>query len=188
MRLLFLIVLILSTVLYAAPATQPQADARLGAAQALAKAVCDGDVPAAERIVGMGAIRAFGSKDASAIHDLCEHLNGATLVVARAYASTPTELAGDLSDDFETSPVPKAIKERMVLAEGAPVARANTTAAIWVRQMLNPSAGQAIGVLVLYQPSSNDPTNGEILFVLIKFQPTAPLIAQIVYGSPSAGL
>lgn len=121
---------------------------------------------------------------------------GFAVIGTHGYVGVPNTIATDLAMDFRNAvDIPEDVRTQMVPTDEQ-VKRANITAAQWVNNALQPTAGQPVGLIVLLGPEPetlsdfpaqlSDPR--PIIFVLVKAEPgdsRSFRITHIVYGDTS---
>jgi hypothetical protein len=146
---------------------------------------------ALDRILDSGPIiRAFASDNLLNSDRILGATSGSKLLGMHAYLKVPNSLASDLSDDFKAADVPENLRRDMVLADAASERHHNETAAAWIAQILQPTGGQEIGVIVLWRREKADSFSSNAsnrpVFVLVKgeLQGDKHVIRQIIFGDP----
>jgi hypothetical protein len=139
-------------------------------------------------------IRQFNRTVRETPMSLHQQFAGMSVLAARGYPGVPEELASDLAADFKGAELPETIKRKLIAADDADTRRANTTAAKWITMTLEPSEGEPVGVIVLWQPEQRDSSTDENappaalpMFVLVRGERTGRdsfRIRQIHYGDP----
>ena len=140
-------------------------------------------------LAGGPVIRTFSSHTVQPPDQLLGATSGCKLIGVHAYLKAPTSLATDLADDFKSADVPDDLRHDMLIADRAAERSANEIAARWVSQILQPSGGQAIGVIVLWcqeRSSSFSTSSNRPVFLMVKadLADGKYVFRQVIFGDP----
>lgn len=155
-------------------------------------------------------VRSFQDSAAGDVDRLLARASLSAMVGAHAYVHPPLVMAADLMADCKNSELlPDSIRERMVPQDDVAMQRANATAAQWISQTLDATAGDRVAIFVFFEPNDALPPatshniassslTGDLLFVLVHARRTsdtpaspnsagAALVDRVVYGNPLSG-
>jgi hypothetical protein len=139
-------------------------------------------------------IRQFNSTEIESRYRLQQKTGGMIVVATRGYSWPSVTLASDLSTDLQNcEALPEPIRKQFTPRDDAGMVRANSVAQQWISGVLQPTTGQCVAILVLWEhpPAagsvvlSGPSENKQPLMILIKGQKIDEdqfRITQISYG------
>jgi hypothetical protein len=191
MRQVFLVGLLTALMcgIAAAPATRPAGNSWPGAVTALARAVAENDAQALPSLLASEVtIQRFNGDSVSPAR-LFALPAQRTLLFTRAYPQLPDSLATDLADAATAWKQPEVIKAGFTLIDPNRRKSADQTARRWLIHSLQAKPTDPIGVAALWCQDLDNGNPGQIMFILVKGQPTLSgdmRIGGMVFGEPLA--
>jgi hypothetical protein len=145
-------------------------------------------------------VRQFGSAEVESRYRLQQKTTGMVAIATRAYAWPIATLASDLAGDLrDCDALPEPVRKQFIPRDDADTTRANSVAQQWISGVLQPAAGDYVGVIVFWEKPpptgslvlSSNSENKQPVFVLVKGQKTDDdqfRITQVAYGDARQAL
>jgi hypothetical protein len=106
-----------------------------------------------EVLTGEVPIHRFGSTDPDTVSHMQQTTDGLTVLSARAYVWSAESVASDVTSDLRArAGLPESIRRQFIPRDDSDLKHCNEVAQQWISAVLRPSAGELVGVIVLWEP------------------------------------
>ncbi len=160
---------------------------------ALAAALVQEDPAPAAVMLHDVELRRFDPHAPARLSALLDRTSGSAVIFMRVYTGVPTHLAADMAEDINAADLPDPLRRQFTPNGAAAMRDANTVAADWIRDTLNPADDQPIAVLVIWRGQNTLPSLSpahyaqQITFVLLqgdKEAASSTTIRRVFFGNP----